>query len=92
MAFEFPRANPNQLFFPTVHIHDGKVHPEARFDHALYCQTSEGEKLEMTQWSESALIASQFLKVDKTAGIVEADGHVYLRTIRGRYKNDDVIV
>src|SRR5262245_21623687 len=24
MAFEFPRANPKQLFFPTVHIHDGK--------------------------------------------------------------------
>src|SRR5207248_7445223 len=36
MAFEFPRAAPARLFFPTVHIHDGKVHDTATFDHALY--------------------------------------------------------
>src|SRR5262249_48891473 len=29
MAFEFPRAEPGRIFFPTVHIHDGKVHPKA---------------------------------------------------------------
>ncbi len=40
MAFEFPRANPRQLFFPTVHIHDGSVHAKAEFDHVLYCQQS----------------------------------------------------
>jgi hypothetical protein len=38
MAFAFPRADPGKLFFPTVHIHDGRVHPEADFDHALYAQ------------------------------------------------------
>lgn len=36
MAFTFPSAIPEQLFFPTVHIHDGKVHPQAEFDHVLY--------------------------------------------------------
>jgi len=36
MAFSFPRANPAELFFPTVHIHDGKVHERAKFDHVLY--------------------------------------------------------
>src|ERR1051325_2280465 len=29
MAFEFPTALTSQLFFPTVHIHDGKVHQRA---------------------------------------------------------------
>lgn len=38
MALEFPRRDPNQLFFPTIHIHDGKIHAEADFDHALYFQ------------------------------------------------------
>jgi hypothetical protein len=26
MAFDFPRRNPDLLYFPTVHIHDRKVH------------------------------------------------------------------
>lgn len=38
MAFLFPRRDPKQLFFPTIHIHDGKLHAEADFDHALYFQ------------------------------------------------------
>src|SRR4051812_23897388 len=29
MAFSFPRRNAHSLFFPTVHIHDGKVHSTA---------------------------------------------------------------
>src|SRR5690606_13087928 len=40
MAFEFARANPIRLFFPTVHIHDGTVKPTARFHHVLFCQGS----------------------------------------------------
>jgi hypothetical protein len=39
MAFEFPRRNPTELFFPTVHIHDGQVHETAEFDHELYFQS-----------------------------------------------------
>src|SRR5215467_6262836 len=38
MAFSFPREKARALFFPTVHIHDGKVHSKAHFDHALFCQ------------------------------------------------------
>ena len=39
MAFRFPRRNPKELFFPTVHAHDGTVPKEAHFDHVLYCQS-----------------------------------------------------
>ena len=45
MAFDFPRAA-KKLFFPTVHIHDGKVHDKADFDHALYCQAVRRRRLD----------------------------------------------
>jgi hypothetical protein len=38
MAFSFPRRDPSALFFPTVHVHDLSVQPQADFDHALYAQ------------------------------------------------------
>ena len=40
MAFEFPRASKNILFFPTVHIHDGTVPAKARFDHSLFARSA----------------------------------------------------
>lgn len=43
MAFSFPRRDPSSLFFPTVHVHDGRVHTRARFDHQLYAQLLPGE-------------------------------------------------
>jgi hypothetical protein len=86
MAFEFPRAQKTKLFFPTVHIHDGKIHKTANFDHELYCQSS-GE--DTKDWTESPQPAGFFLKTAKTAGMVEKDAHVYRRFIRGRKTNED---
>ena len=37
MAFEFQTEN-DELFFPTIHIHDGEIHKLEKFDHALYMQ------------------------------------------------------
>jgi len=42
MAMTFPTRDPDRLFFPTVHIHDGTFHPTAKFDHALYYQREDG--------------------------------------------------
>jgi hypothetical protein len=86
MAFEFPRADKKKLFFPTVHIHDGKVHKTATFDHALYCQTS-GE--DTRGWRESPQPASFFVKTAKAAGMVVKDAHVYQRLIKGKKTNQD---
>ena len=91
MAFEFPRAEPKRLFFPTVHIHDGKVHATAVFDHSLYCQSREGEELRLLEWAESGSLASEFMKTDKTAGIVDPARHIYLHEISGEKKNEDVL-
>jgi hypothetical protein len=38
MAFEFVTRQPDTLFFPTLHVHDGLVHESAKFDHYLYYQ------------------------------------------------------
>lgn len=90
MAFEFPRADAKKLFFPTVHIHDGKVHPKAKFDHSLYCQAREGEPLPLKDWRESVGPAARFMTVDKGQGLIDAERHCHLRTIRGEHPNEDV--
>jgi len=38
MAFEFSTRLNDTLFIPTVHVHDGQLHPHASFDHIVYLQ------------------------------------------------------
>jgi hypothetical protein len=92
MAFSFPRRDPNALFFPTVHIHDGKVHPKADFDHALYCQPSANAQPEIHGWEESYANACRFMQVDKAKGLILADQHCYRKELRGRLPNRDTLV
>ena len=65
MAFEFPTRNASQLYFPTVHVHDGLVHPREHFDHMLYYQGGGVEGMR----SDGA--ASKHVAIEKTLGIVE---------------------
>lgn len=92
MAFEFPRAHPKTLFFPTVHIHDSQVHPKAHFDHSLYCQSVEGELLSLTSWRESELNAGKFVNAEKAKGLVDADRHCYLKSMHGELPNEDTVL
>jgi hypothetical protein len=89
MAFEFPRANPKAIFFPTVHIHDGKVHKTATFDHVLYCQVS-GEDVRL--WKESPRLAGSFMQIKKCGGIVDKDQHVYRLALKGSKPNKDQLL
>lgn len=87
MAFEFPRADVKKgLFFPTVHIHDGKIHDKAEFDHALYCQTTMED---ISEWAESPGHPGSFMKVKECKGIVFENAHVYLKLMKGKLKNQD---
>jgi hypothetical protein len=88
MAFEFPRADKRVLFFPTVHIHDGKVSEKAKFDHSLFCQTSGEPPL---RWDESPGLAESFMKVKETQGIVDGNAHVYRKLMKGTFDNKDVL-
>ena len=89
MAFSFPSATPERLFFPTLHIHDGEVHKKAEFDHTFYCQAT---GLRIGAWQESPGTANQFMSVDKTQGIVLGSHHIYRRTLYGMLTNTDWIV
>jgi hypothetical protein len=92
MAFEFPRAKPKQLFFPTVHIHDGKVHDKADFDHWLFAQKGDGDMSDMLKWEESPQPAGLFMKIDKAENLLVKDGHCYRLRMKGMLKNEDVLV
>lgn len=92
MAFEFPRTKPEKIFFPTVHIHDGKVHDTAIFDHVLFCQRSEADTEPILKWEESTQPARFFMKIDESQGLLNADAHCYMRAIKGRQKNEDILV
>ncbi len=89
MAFSFLSAVPDRLFFPTLHIHDGEVHPKAEFDHTLYCQ---GTGLNHREWKESPGVASQFFKADRAKGTVMPHEHVYRMELKGELANTDWLV
>lgn len=91
MAFRFPTAMPGRLFFPTVHIHDGKVHDYEDFDHTLYSQAWKNAVISGRDWDESEKNAGQFVNEAKAKDLVWAGGHIYRRSIIGRAKNEDVI-
>lgn len=92
MAFSFPTRHQGGLFFPTVHIHDGKVHAEEDFDHALYCQVQHTGLFAMTKWTESEKLASTFMQSHKAKGLLNPGGHVYRLRLKGKLKNEDIIL
>lgn len=92
MAFLFPTAQPGAIFFPTVHIHDGKVHPRAEFDHALYCQVAKGGLHSVTRWEESAQPAGRYVDVKHAQNLVVGERHLYRRLMHGTLANEDVVL
>ncbi|MFT3839275.1 MAG: hypothetical protein QM723_19995 [Myxococcaceae bacterium] len=92
MAFEFPRRDAKQVFFPTVHIHDGQVHETAAFDHALYLQPASGQFMHDAAWRESTDLANSKLDGKRSQGLIDLNAHVYLRELRGALKNADITV
>jgi hypothetical protein len=90
MAFTFATTRPEILFFPTVHVHDGKVHAMADFDHDLYCQVPRNGVRALTSWQESNLPASRFVNTTETKGVILPDRHVFRQSIRGTRTNKDL--
>lgn len=92
MAFSFATREPAKAFFPTVHVHDGKVHPTAEFDHTLYLQAD----FQPYRWSEGSMEVSavmdlrNVLKGDRTRGIIHPDQRVFKQRMEGDLTNDDV--
>jgi hypothetical protein len=91
MAMEFPRRNPGALFFPTAHVHDGELHPEAEFDHTLVCQPDPHLEA-LLDWQRSDVPLGRIMDTGRTAGIVTGDAHGYQRVIQGRGPNSDIAI
>ena len=91
MAFAFPTALTGQVFFPTLHIHDGKIHDREVFDHTLYMQ-GEGFDLDTGGWQESPKIAVAKVKCGYAHNMVRPEMHVHRNVIRGNMRNGDIIV
>ncbi|MBK7997653.1 MAG: hypothetical protein IPK15_02670 [Verrucomicrobia bacterium] len=92
MAFSFPRANPAELFFPTVHIHDGKVHKKAEFDHALYCQRGDTDQFTLLDWDESVRPVGLYMQTSKAGPLLDATEHCYRRRLTGTLPNEDFVL
>lgn len=92
MAFEFPSRDPQRLFFPTVHVHDGAVHAKAEFDHTLYMQPRLPGEGAPEGWERSRLDASYFLDVSRVQGLVHGGARCFRHSMVGTYENEDVWV
>ena len=92
MAFSFPRAKPGEVFFPTVHIHDGKVHERAKFDHVLYCQRGPADQFALLDWDESFRPAGFFMQLGKAQGVLDGNEHCYKRALAGTLPNRDTVL
>ncbi len=93
MAFRFPRRDPGRIFLPTVHVHDGKVHEVASFDHELFVQQrAEPVSAEAPTWLAQEKSVSAVVDISRTAGLLVADEAVWKATLRGRLPNQDTWV
>lgn len=85
LAFEFPTRNPQLLYFPTMHIQNGKAPEEANFDHDLFCQARAG-------WLRSYDVAGSFMDVERAQGVIAPNERVSRMTVQGRHPNSDILV
>jgi hypothetical protein len=94
MAFEFPRRNPQTLFFPTVHVHDGFVEAKAYFDHSLYFQTPRSRVNVPFSTTDDLRPkpAGQFMDIARTQGVVDADTVIQNKRLKGMRVNRDIVV
>lgn len=101
MAFKFPSAQLDRVFFPTIHVHDGTLPKYERFDHSFYIQVPESKlQQEITLWEETrpshtevspeSLIASIPDRLrDALQGVV-TDARGLKMTMHGRFENVDI--
>jgi len=87
IAFEFPRRKSAELFFPTVHVHHGKVEGQAEFDHVLFCQSEH----QFSDWV-SSMPVHRFMRISETQGIIDSDLKIQMYPVTGLRKNEDIIL
>lgn len=92
MALIFESRLQGQLFFPTVHIHDGEVHQKEEFHHALYAQGWLNAEVRKGGWSKSRGAIGDKVDEKKAKGLAWGGGPAWRRMMIGRLPNQDVIL
>lgn len=95
MAFSFKRrlTKQNDIFFPTLHIHDGRVHEKEGFDHILFYQCERPSFKGIDGDEGTPHPAYSFIDKDKyPAGVVNREQHVFRRRLSGYRKNEDTVI
>jgi hypothetical protein len=96
MALRFPTSEPDAIFFPTLHVHDQEVHPEADFDHELFYQVPEDgeatlERPDATDGTRlrSHALARDGMRIKLAEGLVAPDQAIHYRRLAGALANAD---
>lgn len=90
MAFTFRSRRPNAIFFPTLHIHDGKSLAElASFDHVLTLQTRNALLQETLRWRRSEHPVGRHVKTSRTGEITEPEDCAHRTQLLGELPNED---
>jgi hypothetical protein len=88
MAFRFRTRDTTRLFFPTLHVHDGRVHDTADFSHELYFQGAD-QAPEQLHDGRSWTYVGSVLKTDRCPGLFDPEARARLRRLHGKLKNED---
>lgn len=91
MAFVFPRRDPRTLYFPTMHVHDGAVHPTAEFDHFLYAQPCSVTAASFS-WERSASNLGASMDPARAQSLIDPDQPVHRKMVQGRQANRDIML
>jgi hypothetical protein len=96
MAFSFRTRDPSTLFFPTVHVHDGRFHEEAEFDHIFYTQNepkrARARSWPTEFWMPGSEAASRYLSVRHTHSLVNPNAQCLQASLVGAWRNSDILV
>jgi hypothetical protein len=88
VLIDFPSRFPGKLFFPTLVAQNGELPQHAAYDHLLFCQTGSDRHPE-AGWERSARHVGRYV-LGQTAPAVDTSRHVFRRSIRGNYPNQDL--
>ncbi len=93
MAYRYPARFPEELFFPTVHIHDGNgPEPEARYEHVLFAQAPWTGTIPGHVWETGSDLPGQFMKAPRSQGLVAPDIHLRRATLSGYDPKADIVL
>lgn len=90
MAFTFPTRDPDIVFFPTRHVHDGQLHATARFDHHLYVQLEVDSQL--TRWVQNSVPLKRVVDGTRAGGLIDVGRPCWTEWVAGDRDNEDIVV